>query len=138
MGGFEVQGVAGEGWEIDTYKGELDFLASSVILLVYPGLFSFCFLPFPEEVTYPACSSGCSKHSTGLLCIFLESANTGRAPSYVSEAGLTLRGAERMKTKSISPELTSGGEETPVIMRCDKFSNVDVERVVGAGREELM
>ena len=54
------------------------------------------------------------------------------------EAGLTLRGAERMKTKSISPELTSGGEETPVIMRCDKFSNVDVERVVGAGREELM
>ena len=23
MGGFEVQGVAGEGWEIDTYKGEL-------------------------------------------------------------------------------------------------------------------
>lgn len=55
----------------------------------------------------------------------------------MSEAGLTLGGAESMKTKAISQELTSGGEETPVIRRCDKFSNVDVERMVGAAREGL-
>lgn len=49
--------------------------------------------------------------------------------------GVAQRGC---KQSPFPQKLTSGGEETPVMMRCDKFSSVDVERLVGAGREELM
>lgn len=127
VGGFAVEGVAGEAGEVCVCMREI--WALSAVLLVSDGLFyvsASC--PFQKRrlvLFAPAhAADTVQAHSASFLSQQILTRHLVYVRGQINSWGC--RGDEN--TVQTPQQLTPGGGKTPVLMKCDKFSNAGVKR----------